>query len=68
MREICKTCDEGSGLLWDTTYACPDCEKGREIQHQYDKWELKAKEKRCRELRKRIKRYEQMQAGKHDHP
>lgn len=55
----CKTCDDGSGLLWDSLNACPDCDKGKAIQHGYDKEELKYIEKRARMLRKKIKAYKE---------
>ena len=55
----CKTCDDGSGLLWDSLRSCPDCDKGKEIQHGYDKTELKLVEKRARILRKKIKAYKE---------
>ena len=54
----CKTCDERCGLLWDSLRACPDCDKGKEIQHGYDKTELKLVKERARTLRKKIKAYE----------
>ena len=53
----CKTCDDGSGLLWDSLNACSDCDKGKAIQHGYDKDELKRIEQRARQLRKKIKVY-----------
>ena len=55
----CKTCDDGSGYLWDSLNACPDCAKGKEIQQGYDKEELKRIEKRTRKLRKKIKAYKE---------
>jgi NMD protein affecting ribosome stability and mRNA decay len=53
----CPTCDEDSGYLWDSSAACPDCDKGKTIQYEYDKSALRYVEERARKLRKKIKAY-----------
>lgn len=54
----CTTCDEGTGYLWDSASACPDCAKGRAIQYRYDLAHAKGLRARLRRVNKRIKAYE----------
>ena len=59
----CKTCSDGeesTGYEWDSLRPCPDCDKGKQIQHEEDKKILKLIEVRARFLRKKIKAFEKI--------
>ena len=54
----CKNCVD-TGYIFDTLYACGECEKGQERQHEYNETELKQLNKRAKFLRKVIKKYKE---------
>ena len=54
----CTKCED-SGYVFDTVYACDECEKGQQIQHEHNEEELERLKKRAKFLRKVIKKYKE---------
>lgn len=58
--DYCFDGEESTGYQWDTLQPCHTCDKGKKLQVEQDRLELKAIAKRGRFLRKRIKLFEKI--------